>query len=1171
MTQSTIQNSFIAGELSPSLFGRTDLAKWKNGASTMRNMFVNYRGPASSRAGLAFVGTSKQAGTTYAPRLIPFQFNINQGYVLEFGDLYMRVISNGAYVVEANNAITNISQANPGVFTYTNTNYSLSNGDWIYVAGVTGMTDFNGMLWVVDGLSGSTFNVKDMFGNLVDTSAYSSYISGGTLARVYTVTSPFSAVDLPYLKFTQSANTMSLCLVNQVTGTEYNSYDLNRNAATDWVFTAASFNASITAPTGITVTANSSTTVDTYYSYVVTAIDAVTGEESVCSSSASAQNNNISIYAGSNVITWNPVLGAGSYNVYKATPSYSVDVPIGTLYGFMGTALGTSLTDTNITADFTVVPPVHKDPFARGTVTSVTVTAPGSGLTQATVGYTVNTSTGAGFIGTPLITGGAFSGFFVINGGKGYAATDTITITNTTGTRASGTYTFTTNPTDGQTIILNGVTWTFKANEPTGNQTEIGINIATTLSNLVNDLNLSTNNSLLVASYSRSGSVVTITYKTAGTAGNAYTLAAGTYGGSVSGATLSGGANGGASAASGSLVIGPQTGTYPGVVAYYQQRRVYANTINNPDTYFFSQPGLFLNFDSSIPLTDSDSITGAPWAQQVNGIQFMVPMNPGLVVLTGGGAWLLNGGQNGQAITPSNQIATSQAYNGCHTHIPPIVINYDMVYVQSKGSIVRDLSFNFFQNVFTGTDVTILSSHLFNYHQLVQWAYAEEPFKVLWAIRDDGIMLSLTYLKEQDVYGWARHDTNGFFVSVCSVTEPPVDAIYVVVKRYIQGGYRYYIERMDNRNWINAEDCFCVDAGLAYPMTYPAAVLTPAAAEGTDNISSTVIIDGGSGYTAPTVEAVDADGIGTGATFSVTLSSGVITAITPILEGAGYVAGRTSLVITDSTGSGAIAQPVITNNVVFTTSASVFTSGNVGDVIRIGNNNAAVTTTGVTTSGGGKAVITAYTSGTQVTANIIEPITSTIPNDPDNRPVPAISGEWSLSTPTTTVSGLNHLEGIEVAILADGSVVPNQTVENGEITLPQAASSIKIGEPFTVQLQTLYLEAGGQETMQGDRKNITSAIIRVENSRGFSVGSNQPDSSTQPNYANVPWTHMVEAKQRNALITAGSAIPLATADFYVNLDNGWSEYGQVAVQQSYPLPLNVSAIVSNWIKGDTSS
>lgn len=1019
----------------------------------MRNFFANYRGGAASRAGLKYILRCRQAGTGDPPRFIPFQYNINQGFVLEFGDNtitnavtgaaasgglirlaitstrgifsgstmvvsgvvgtteangtwvvtvidsthvdlvgsvfsnaygsggttsdssgYMRVISNGDYVVESTKAITGATQANPCVLHIAGHGYVI--GDWIFIESMGGMTEFNGLVWIVKTVPDANHvTVTDLFGVTVDSMGFTVYTAGGTAERIYTIASPYAAVDLPYLKFTQSANTMSLACVNQETGTDYPPYDLDRASATNWTFTQVTFAASIAAPAGLAATPRNSTTADTYYSYVVTAVDSTTGEESIACAPVSAHNNDIALFAGSNSLTWTAVGGASSYNVYSATPQYSAAVPAGVLYGYIGTALDVNFVDTNITADFTKVPPVHNDPF-------------------------------------------------------------------------------------------------------------------------------------------------------------------------------------------------PSTTNYPGVVTYFQQRRGYAYTLNNPDTYYLSQPGAYTNFDSSIPTSDADSITGAPWAQQINGIQFMQPMTSGLMILTGNGAWYLTGGNNA-AVTPSDQTATSQAYNGCHTHVQPLVINYDILYVQSKGSIVRDLSYNFFSNVWTGTDKTVLSSHLFNYHQINRWAYAEEPYKLVWTVRDDGIMLSLTYLKEQDVYAWARHDTNGFFVDVCSVVEPPVDAVYVITQRYINGQWLYYSERMDNRNWQNPEDCFCVDAGLANTLTYPAATLTPASAEGDANISSVNLIYGGTGYIAPTITAVDPTGAGTGATFSATLSGGVITAISVLTEGSGYIEG-TTLLISDATGSGATAQPVITNNVTFTASANVFSAGNVGDVIRIGNNNASITTTGVTNNGGGKATITSYVSVTQVVANITEPITATIPNNPDNQPVPAVSGFWSMTTPITTVSGLNHLEGETVAILADGSVVANQTVTDGAITLPQSASAIVVGLPYTCQLQTMYLEPPGEPTVQGKRKNIYNASVRLELSRGISVGTNQPDQSTEPNFATVPWANMIQVKERNALVTAGSAIPLYTGDSYINVPGSWDTKGQIAVQQTYPLPANVNAIVINFVIGDTS-
>src|SRR4051812_13632297 len=100
MAAPIIQTSFAVGEVTPSLWGHVDLARMHSAAATMRNLFVSYRGGAYSRAGTKLVGYSKQIFHTIPPRIISFQFSINQGLVLEFGDSYMRVIQDGGFVLD---------------------------------------------------------------------------------------------------------------------------------------------------------------------------------------------------------------------------------------------------------------------------------------------------------------------------------------------------------------------------------------------------------------------------------------------------------------------------------------------------------------------------------------------------------------------------------------------------------------------------------------------------------------------------------------------------------------------------------------------------------------------------------------------------------------------------------------------------------------------------------------------------------------------------------------------------------------------------------------------------------------------------------------------------------------------------------------------------------------
>ena len=845
------QTAFAAGEISPELYGQVSLAKYNVAATTLRNMTVNYRGGAMSRAGLAFVGISKQtlalaAGTsTGPPRCIPFQFSITQGYALEFGDQYLRFIYQGGYVLETGVAITGATKASPCVISVTGTPYA--NGDWVYIAGVGGMTQLNGNTYIVAGAASGSFQLHDLQGNAVDSSAYGAYTSGGDAYRLYTVVTPYYAEDLLYLKYSQSADVMSLTCSNSALGREYPPYDLTRLSAIDWQLTLTNFDPVISAPASCAATANAqapSSGINASFAYVVTAVDSK-GNESVASPIGTCHGADLEVEAGTNTITWPRVTGAAYYNVYRAPVSTDsgtgsgktqYPVPAGSLFGFVGSSFGTQFSDTKSTNDLTQTPPLHQNPFAPGQILAVNITTGGSGLT--TVTYTITTAGGSGFTGYPVITGGTLGAFPVTNSGENYAPGDSIAF-NGAG-YASGSINFgSTNPSPGDTVTLNSIVWTFVAAITAAHQTLIAGALSDTLSNLVADLSSSTNALLSVAAYAvdTTSSDLLVTYKTAGTGGNAYTLAASVA--TPSGTNLTGGSGTSGTAPTATLAIGPTSGTYPGVVAYFQQRRFYANSLNDPDTFWASRTGLYANFDSSIPTVSTDAITASPWTEEVNGIQWLIPMPGGLIAMTGLRAWQIIGEGsyqlNVQPITPSSTQAQPQAFNGCSATIPPIVIDYDVLYVEAIGNTtVRDLSWNFWVNIYTGADLTILSSHLFLYRQIVQWTWARLPYKVLWASCNDGTMLSMTYLKEQEVYGWARHDTQGLVIGLVSVTEPPVNAVYAVVQRfppYAPAGI-YTIERMDNRVWQSVEDAYAVDCGVSNPMVTPAASLIASAASG---------------------------------------------------------------------------------------------------------------------------------------------------------------------------------------------------------------------------------------------------------------------------------------------------------------------------------------------------
>ena len=1136
------------------MFGRVDTAKFHIGLSTARNVFISYRGGAYSRAGTAFVGFSKQTGRTYPPRVITFQFSINQGLTLEFGNLYMRVISSGAFITEAPQTITGISGSNPAVV--NSSAHGFFNNDWVFISNVVGMTQVNGQTYVVQNATINDFSLADVYGNPIDSSAFGAYVSGGTAARIYTLVTPYSEVDIAFLKFTQSADVMSLTCWNQDTGTSYPPYDLSRLANNSWTLTPFQTGAKIAAPA--TASGSSSGAGGTDFQYVVTAFDSASGEESVASPIADIPNSvDIALTAGSINVTWAPVPSAGYYHVYKAPPAYAGDVPVGSLFGYAGTSYGNNFVDSNITADLAEVPPLHKDPFSPGQALSVVITNPGSGLTA--VSYLIGTSSGSGAHGYGVIVGGQMTAFIFDSNGGLYLPGDTITFT--AGAFAFGDISFGANPTAADTITLNGLTWTFVAAITGPDQTVIQGTLAATLIQLAADLSSSLDPALTVAQYSPTATVIDITFKTPGVSGNAYALAASAA--TPSAGTLTGGAGAGGTAPVGTLVLGPQAGTYPSVVAYYQERLVYAATPNNPDTYFMSQPGVFKNFDSRIPTVDSDAIIGTPWSVEVNGIQFMVPMPGGLVVLTGLQAWQLTGtggsSLNPQPITPSNQQAQPQAYNGCHSHVPPIKIDYDINYVQAKGSILRDLSYNFFVNIYTGVDLTYLSSQLFTGYSINEMAWCEEPYKIIWTARNDGNFLSLTYLKAQDVTAWTRHDTQGQVWSVCSVTEPPVDALYLGTQRYPGGQNAYMIERMNNRIWDDVEDCWCVDAALELPQDMPVGTLTASSATGAGIPIGVMGLVGGESYSPGTTASI-VDPTGLGVAITLTIVAGVITDVS-FVGGTNYSYPQLNFNDPAGAGSGAEAVVVLDNSAEFTSSVPAFSAGSFGNVIRMG---------------GGIATITSFIDVQHVTANITSPIVRVIPNTSPAVPIPQTNPSdeftdsgWTVSAPVTTISGLNHLIGATVTGLADGNVITPRVVSpTGTITLDQPASNVVVGLGFQAQVQSLYVDAG-QPTLQGRRKKVAAATVRLEASRGLKVGSNQPDGSTLSPLQNAPrWTNLMPAEDLAKPVYGSTVIPLYTGDTRVPLNSAFDKPGQVAIQQDYPLPMQILAIIPEILPGD---
>lgn len=255
-------------------------------------------------------------------------------------------------------------------------------------------------------------------------------------------------------------------------------------------------------------------------------------------------------------------------------------------------------------------------------------------------------------------------------------------------------------------------------------------------------------------------------------------------------------------------------GNYPSTVTYIQQRLGFGNTTEDTEKIWLSQTGDFKNFTTSSPLQADDAVTFSMNGYQVNAVRHMLDLSR-LVILTQGGEWSAAGTNDGP-LTPTSINPKQHSYNGCGD-LRPLIVNGAAIYQQARGSIVRDLGFDYQVDGYTGNDLTISSSHLFDNYTLVDWAYQQIPHSIVWAARSDGVLLGMTYVREQQMLAWHRHVFhNGTVESVSVVPEDNEDVLYLVIKRTINSVTKRYIEKFTSRAVIDIIDVKILDSSLSY-------------------------------------------------------------------------------------------------------------------------------------------------------------------------------------------------------------------------------------------------------------------------------------------------------------------------------------------------------------------
>lgn len=226
-------SNLTGGELSPRLDGRVDITKFRNGLRRCLNFSILPHGGARKRSGTKYVVQQKHPTDTVV--LVPFQYNVEQSYMLMFGPNYVWFMKDQGIITFAPVAISGVTLG--ASTTITAASHNLSDGDRVILSGIGGTTELNNRQVVVASATANTFVALDIDGaSSIDSASYTAYTSGGTCSKIVELATDYAADDLESLAFAQSADTL------YITHKSHPLRKLTRSSHTSWALEQPTIN-----------------------------------------------------------------------------------------------------------------------------------------------------------------------------------------------------------------------------------------------------------------------------------------------------------------------------------------------------------------------------------------------------------------------------------------------------------------------------------------------------------------------------------------------------------------------------------------------------------------------------------------------------------------------------------------------------------------------------------------------------------------------------------------------------------------------------------------------------------------------------------------------------------------------------------------------------------------
>lgn len=255
------------------------------------------------------------------------------------------------------------------------------------------------------------------------------------------------------------------------------------------------------------------------------------------------------------------------------------------------------------------------------------------------------------------------------------------------------------------------------------------------------------------------------------------------------------------------LMRNPFAGGNPVAVSYVQQRKIYGGGTNTPQLINLSRATTEDEFSYSVPSLDDDAIQIKIAGRDGNGIQHIVPMND-LMIFTQASVWKM---PNNSAITIDTVGVYFQANTGSN-ECTPLFTDATCIFSSDQTGKIHELGMSANKNgAYNTIDLSLFCPHLTDGFDIVDQAITRNPYTMAFFVRDDGVLIGMTYDPVQSIYAFHEHHTDGLVESVAVIPEEQQSCVYLSVKR----GDKRYIERFKLRKpkepqYENHLDCSVV-------------------------------------------------------------------------------------------------------------------------------------------------------------------------------------------------------------------------------------------------------------------------------------------------------------------------------------------------------------------------